>query len=78
MHTGRMPCILYRDKQSPNMHDVSSCFAYICTYYKDIHLLFPVLYPLLRMHKVQRCQITACYFLLLFLTSSLAYIYLFS
>lgn len=36
MHTGRMPCILYRDKESPNMHDVSSCFAYICTYYKEV------------------------------------------
>lgn len=31
----RMPCILYRDKESPNMHDVPSCFAYICTYYKE-------------------------------------------
>lgn len=45
---------------------------------RKMHLLFPVLYPLLRMHIVQRCQITACYFLLVFLTSSLAYIYLFS
>lgn len=27
--------ILYCDKASPNMHDVPSCFAYICTYYKE-------------------------------------------
>lgn len=56
-------------------HPALLIFAYNI---RKMHLLFPVLYPLLRMHIVQRCQITACYFLLVFLTSSLAYIYLFS
>lgn len=27
--------LLYCDKESPNMHDVPSRFAYICTYYKE-------------------------------------------